>query len=45
MILKQFNIFLGDTNIKELFTPKQIENILKLPIKDFKALGFKIKRK
>lgn len=45
MILKQFNIFLGDTNIKDLFTAQQIENILKLPIKDFKALGFKIKRK
>lgn len=45
MILKNFNIFLGDTNIKELFTPKQIENLLKLPIKDFKALGFKLKRK
>ena len=45
MILKQFNIFLGDTNIKELFTPKQIDNILKLTIKDFQTLGFKIKRK
>ena len=45
MILKQFNIFLGDTNIKELFTTKQIENLLKLPIKDFQALGFRIKRK
>lgn len=45
MILKQFNIFLGDTNIKDLFTAKQIENILKLSIKDFQALGFKIRRK
>lgn len=45
MILKQFNIFLGDTNIKDIFTAKQIENLLKLPIKDFKALGFRIKRK
>lgn len=45
MILKQFNIFLGDTNIKEIFTTKQIENILKLSIKDFKELGFKLKRK
>ena len=45
MILKQFNIFLGDTNIKELFTSRQIENILKLSIKDLKELGFKIKKK
>lgn len=45
MILKQFNIFLGDTNIKDIFTPQQIDNLLKLPIKDFRALGFKIKRK
>lgn len=45
MTLKQFNIFLGDTNIKELFTTQQIENILKLSIKDLKELGFKIKRK
>lgn len=45
MILKNFNIFLGDTNIKDIFTTKQIENILKLPIKDFKELGFKLKRK
>lgn len=44
MILKQFNIFLGDTNIKDLFTAKQIENILKLSIKDIKELGFKIKK-
>ena len=45
MTLKQFNIFLDDTNIKELFTTHQIENILKLSIKDLKELGFKIKRK
>lgn len=45
MTLKQFNIFLGDTNIKELFTSQQIENILKLSIKDIKELGFKIKKK
>lgn len=45
MTLKQFNIFLGDTNIKDLFTAQQIENILKLSIKDIKELGFKIKKK
>lgn len=45
MTLKQFNIFLDDTNIKELFTDRQIENILKLSIKDIKELGFKIKKK
>lgn len=45
MTLKQFNIFLDDTNIKELFSDRQIENILKLSIKDIKELGFKIKRK
>ena len=45
MALKQFNIFLDDTNIKELFTTQQIENILKLSIKDLKELGFKIKKK
>ena len=45
MTLKQINIFLDDTNIKELFTTQQIENILKLSIKDLKELGFKIKRK
>lgn len=45
MTLNQFNIFLDDTNIKELFSDRQIENILKLSIKDLKALGFKIKKK
>ena len=45
MTLKQFNIFLGDANIKELFTTQQIENLLKLSIKDLKELGFKIKKK
>ena len=45
MALKQFNIFLDDTNIKELFTTQQIENILKLSMKDLRELGFKIKKK
>ena len=45
MTIKQANIFLDDTNIKELFTTQQIENILKLSIKDLKELGFKIKKK
>ena len=44
MTLKQFNIFLDDTNIKEMFTTQQIEKILKLSIKDLKELGFKIKK-
>ena len=45
MTLKHFNIFLDDTNIKDIFTTKQIENILKLSSKDIKELGFKIKKK
>lgn len=37
-----FDIYICNTNIKDIFTPQQIDNLLKLSIKDFQELGFKI---